>query len=630
MNSPSNILKGFWGFDKFRPLQEDIIKAVLNNQDTVALLPTGGGKSLCYQLPALLTEGCTLVVSPLISLMQDQVNELNAKNIKSMMLNNNQPIGVQLDNCAYGGYKLVYCSPEKIISTEFRTRIKELNIKRIAVDEAHCISEWGNDFRTAFKEIIRLRELLPSVPIIAVTGTATPIVIDDIRKSLGLKNDVVFKSSFARSNIHITIQQTNNKYSALVKLLSNKSGSGIVYCGSRKETEQIADFLEANNISSDYFHGGRSTIEKRELLENWKSECTRIMVATNAFGMGIDKAKVETVVHLSLPFSIENYYQEIGRAGRDGSTASAIMLLNKQDKERIKRQNLSSLLDKKFIQSCYKNLCNYLHIAYGEGFELTSNFSLSKFCSIYKLNSKRVLTAFSYLEQKGIFNLIQYSKQRAVVMFTLSHRQVLELLKAKTEDALVIQQIVRNYQGIYQNKVELDLDLLTKQTKLSFKRVISALQKWHSEGSLSLDYNETDIQLQWLVPREDQYTLAPLLDRLSQYNKVKKEKIEAMISFAYSNDICKQKQILHYFGEQLSKSCLQCSSLECAPPKKKKNRELNLQQSICKRLAEKELNIQELNFSITNYTTSEIAKIIKLLLNTKQICLTKSKKLKLK
>ncbi len=630
MNTPKDILKTFWGFSAFRPLQEQIINDVLLNKDVVILLPTGGGKSLCYQLPALLSDGCTLVISPLISLMQDQVNELNAKGIKSMMFNNTQPISVQLDNCIYGKYKLIYCSPEKTLSKEFQARIKELNINRIAVDEAHCISEWGNDFRPAFKQLKFLRELLPDVPIIAATGTATPIVLKDIRSSLSLKNDSVFKSTFARPNIRISIQHTEDKYGALIKLLSQRKDSGIVYCGSRRETEEVASLLQNNGVSSDYFHGGKSTSEKQELLQNWKTERIKVMVATNAFGMGIDKNEVSCVIHLNLPFSIENYYQEIGRAGRNGSIADAVLLVHQNDKNRIKSQYLTSLPDKEFIKTCYKNLCNYLYVAYGEGFELVSNFSLSNFCASYSLNSKRALTTLSYLEQEGVFNLLQYSKHRATVEFTLNQSQTLELFKTKTQDSRVIQQIIRNHAGVFQNKVELDLNMLTNLTKLPFKTVIKALQKWHAEGNLILDYNETDIQLQWLVPREDDYTLAPLFNRLSQYNKVKKKKIEAMITYAFSNETCKQKEILNYFGEQLSKNCQQCSASDCTTPKKVKQRLLELQKIICLHLKDKEMNMRELNYSIANYTTFEVSESIRLLLNTEQIYLTKTNTLRLK
>ena len=389
MNNPKEILKKYWGFDSFRSQQEEIINRVLENKDTVALLPTGGGKSLCYQLPAFLTEGCTLVISPLIALMQDQVDQMNAKGIKSMMLTNTQPLNIQLDNCQYGDFKLMYCSPEKVLSKEFRQRIKELKINRIAVDEAHCISEWGNDFRPAFKQINKLRDLLPDIPILAVTATATPIVLSDIIKSLNLKDSCLFQESFVRPNIRINSISTEDKFGTLIKILSGNPDSGIIYCGSRKTTEQVVKILEQNSISCAYYHGGRTTSERKELLQNWLSEKTKIMVATNAFGMGVDKSDVRTVIHLNLPSSIENYYQEIGRAGRDGNNANAYLLFQASDKKRTREQFLQSLPDKKFIKTCYKNLCNYLNIAYGEGNDLINNLSLKEFCKTYNLNPKK-------------------------------------------------------------------------------------------------------------------------------------------------------------------------------------------------------------------------------------------------
>jgi len=525
MDSPKAYLKKYWGYDTFRSKQEAIIGRVLENKDTVALLPTGGGKSVCYQLPAIMSEGCTLVISPLIALMQDQVEQMNTKGIKSMMLTNTQALGIQLDNCLYGNFKLLYCSPEKALSTEFKLRIKDLKINRIAVDEAHCISEWGNDFRPAFKQIKNLRTLLPEIPVLAVTATATPKVLDDIISSLELEETCLFQESFVRSNISINTLFTEDKFGTLIKLLSKNNKSGIVYCGSRKMTEQVAKILQHNQVSSAFFHGGRTASERKELLYDWLTEKTKIMVATNAFGMGVDKSEVATIIHLNLPSSIENYFQEVGRAGRNGAPAKTFLLLQQNDKNRIRDQFLGSLPDKEFIRLCYKNLCNYLNIAYGEGNELISNFSLSAFCKTYDLNPKKALTTLSYIEQEGVFNLIQYNKQRATVKFLLNQNQILDLLKDQSETSKVIQAIIRNHHDVYTSSFELDLERIVRANQVSFKTVIQALELWHKEGNLILDYAQTDIQIQWLVPREDQYTLAPLLKRLEHHHQVKKEKI---------------------------------------------------------------------------------------------------------
>ena len=627
MNNPKEILKKYWGFDSFRSQQEEIINRVLKNKDTVALLPTGGGKSLCYQLPAFLTEGCTLVISPLIALMQDQVDQMNAKGIKSMMLTNTQPLNIQLDNCQYGDFKLMYCSPEKVLSKEFRQRIKELKINRIAVDEAHRISEWGNDFRPAFKQINKLRDLLPDIPILAVTATATPIVLSDIIKSLNLKDSCLFQESFVRPNIRINSISTEDKFGTLIKILSGNPDSGIIYCGSRKTTEQVVKILEQNSISCAYYHGGRTTSERKELLQNWLSEKTKIMVATNAFGMGVDKSDVRTVIHLNLPSSIENYYQEIGRAGRDGNNANAYLLFQASDKKRTREQFLQSLPDKKFIKTCYKNLCNYLNIAYGEGNDLINNLSLKEFCKTYNLNPKKTLTTLNYLEQEGVFNLIQFSKQRAMITFLLNQNQTLELLKSQNETTQIFQHIIRNYHNIFNDTVELDLDHIVRLTNLPFKSIRSALKQWHGEGNIELNYAQTDIQIQWLVPREDQYTLAPLLQRLEHNQNVKKEKVEAIIEFAYSTKACKQKQILNYFGEKNTQKCMKCNALECSQTNTIDHKLLS--ELILEHIKENLISLKELDQSISDYSTFDIGESVRILLENKKVLLTKDNKLKI-
>ena len=629
MSSPKEVLQTYWSYENFRPNQEAIINRVLENQDTIALLPTGGGKSLCYQLPALLSNGCTLVISPLISLMQDQVEQMNEKGIKSMMLNNSQALNIQLDNCLYGNFKLLYSSPEKALSKEFLSRIKKLNITRVAVDEAHCISEWGNDFRPAFKQINKIRSLLPSIPILAVTATATPKVLEDIIESLQLKQTSLFQGSYARTNININTLYTEDKQGTLIKILMQNKQSGIVYCGSRRETEQITKLLQQKQISCAYFHGGRSASERKELLQEWQSEKITIMVATNAFGMGIDKEEVRTVIHLNLPSSIENFYQEIGRAGRNGGPANAYLLIHENDKTKIRYQFIGSLPDKEFIQLCFKNLCNYLNIAYGEGKELAHNLSLESFCKTYSMNPRKTLSTFTYLEQEGIFNLIQFNKQRAVVKFSITQTQILELLKNQTEDSKVIQAIIRNHHFSYARGFELDINRIIRSSQISFKTLLKSLRKWENEGNLELEYNQTDIQIQWLVPREDQYTLAPLLQRLTHNNKVIIGKIEAMINYAFNTERCKHDQILNYFGEKYKGKCCNCNALECNSKKVTKKDKIEIRNRIIEELKKDEMSLKELDQSISDYSTFEIGEAIRFLLNSNDLLLTNMDKLKL-
>ena len=559
-------LKEYWKFEGFRPLQEEIINHYVSGKDTLVLLPTGGGKSLCYQLPALLKEGMTLVISPLISLMQDQVNQMNAMGIKSMFFQSNSqkfPINQQMDNARFGKFKLIYCSPERLLNADFISQLKLLPLNGIAVDEAHCISEWGHDFRPAFKSIKGLKELFPNLSLIALTASATPIVLEDIKKELNLIKPKVFTTSFERKNLCYETLQTEDKIGTLIKYFNNNRNPAIVYCRSRVRTEQVTQQLKNAGLKCDFFHGGLSTDIKKEKLDDWISEKNLIMVATSAFGMGIDKSNVGTVVHLLLPESMEAYYQETGRAGRDGTTAKALLLLHPSDYDRLKDQFLSHLPDTEFIKKCFSNLCSYLQIPYGEGEGLQYQLNLKEFSSRYKLNTKKSFETFKILSREGVFELVQVYQNKTKVQMICSQNQALDTINQGGKTAVVVQYLMRTYEDVFNNEQWVKLDEISKRTGFSQSEILKIFNNLFQNKNIDLQIHNTDLELFWNVPREDQYTLNPFLNNIKEYNRIKVQKVQTMIDYASETERCKRNMILNYFGEKKRTKCKQCSSNSC-------------------------------------------------------------------
>jgi len=560
------ILKEYWEFEGFRPLQEEIINHYTSGKDTVVLLPTGGGKSLCYQLPALLKEGMTLVISPLISLMQDQVNQMNAIGIKSMFFQSNSqkfPINQQMDNARFGKFKLIYCSPERLLNADFISQLKLLPLNGIAVDEAHCISEWGHDFRPAFKSIKDLKELFPNLSLIALTASATPIVLEDIKKELNLIKPKVFTSSFERKNLFYETLQTEDKVGTLIKYFNDNRNPAIVYCRSRARTEQVTQQLKNAGLKCDFFHGGLSTDIKKEKLGDWISEKNLIMVATSAFGMGIDKSNVGTVVHLLLPESMESFYQETGRAGRDGTTAKALLLLHPSDYDQLKNQFLCHLPDTEFIKKCFSNLCSYLQIPYGEGEGFEYQLNLKEFSSRYKLNTKKSFETFKILAREGVFELLQVYQNKTKVQMICSQNQALDTINQGGKIAVVVQYLMRTYEDIFNHEQWVKLDEISKRTGFSQSEILKIFNNLFQNKNIYLQIHNTDLELFWNVPREDQYTLNPFLNNIKEYNRIKVQKVQTMIDYASETERCKRNIILDYFGEKKRAKCKQCSSDSC-------------------------------------------------------------------
>jgi len=560
------ILKQHWGYSQFRPLQEEIINAVLQGHDVLGLLPTGGGKSLCYQLPSLVLKGTVLVVSPLIALMEDQVKQAQSKGIKAMYFESHPKslsLSKQLDNCLYGDYQLVYCSPERFLNSEFIQQLCRTRVSLVAVDEAHCISEWGHDFRPAYRALSNLKALFPNVGVLALTASATPDVIKDIKTVLHMEKALFFQRSFERKNIAYRIWKTEDKFNTVIQLLNHHQGSGIVYCNTRKQSEYLTRFLNENRFSADYFHGGLSDEEKKIKLTEWQQDKTRLMVATTAFGMGIDKANVRLVIHLQLPSSIENYYQETGRGGRDQMPAFAYLLFHKGDVVELKSQFLDSLPKSIDIQGIYKDLCNFLQVAYGEGNDAFFLVNLQEFSQRYQRNLTKTKRTLKLFEYAGVFQLIQNKETNLRIETSASIEQLALYSNKKEFPAQVLEILVRQHPQFTKAPISLNTSKITKPLKCSKQRMMEALETLKKQGLLNFSPLDSTIYIHFLTPREDRYTLIPVLDLAKTHFTLKKSKIEAMIQFVEEDTSCKRNALLRYFGEIRDVTCDQCSGNSC-------------------------------------------------------------------
>ena len=562
MEQPINILERYWGFTTFKPLQETIIQAVLDNEDTFALLPTGGGKSLCFQIPALIKEGICIVVSPLIALMKNQVQTLNEKGIKAMALTSGIPyteLDTMLDNCIYGNYKFLYLSPERLQQELVQDRIRQMNVNLIAVDEAHCISQWGNDFRPAYKNIITLREIQPNVNCMALTASATPKVVDDIIAQLDFIDAKIFQQSFKRDNLAYMTFETEDKHYELERILKKNQAPSIIYVRNRKATLDISSYLENKGFQATYFHGGLSNREKDQRLNAWLNEQNPIMVSTNAFGMGIDKPNVKTVIHLNLPDSLESYFQEAGRAGRDGNKAFAVILKSHADEAHLKNQFLKVLPSVDFIKTVYRKLCNYFQVSYGEGQHRSFNFNFNLFCKAYNFNSPLTYNALQALDRTSIISLSQQFKNQTSLQFTVSNHRLFEYLDKHPDLNITVKSLLRSYGGIFEHETTINTLRISEKAAITEKAFENKLLKLEKDEIISLKLSKTDAQITFIEPREDDKTINRIAETIEQQNHIKTKQVMSVIAYMNNNETCKSSQLLEYFGETNVEPCGICS-----------------------------------------------------------------------
>ena len=629
MKTPLEILEKYWKFNQFRPLQEAIINTILEKKNTLVLLPTSGGKSICYQIPTLLSDGICIVISPLIALIKDQVKSLNEKNIKAIALTSQlsqNEIVIAFDNLQFGGIKFLYLSPEKLQSKFIQEKIKQLNVSLIAIDEAHCISEWGHDFRPSYLELKILKELQPKATIIALTATATQKVLEDIQHHLELNDAVIFKSSFKRSNLSFHIINTEDIYGKLLQIINKLNESVIVYTNNRKETKEVSNFLKRNHFKSSFYHGGLSNDEKNEAYNDWMSNKNPIMVATNAFGMGIDKADVRAVIHINTPNSLENFIQEAGRAGRDGINSFSILLTNKSILHETESKFIANIATVKFIKGIYFNLNQYYSISIGEIPATSFNFSLQEFCSKYQLNLLQTYNAIKILERENVILLDEHFSKKSYLKFSVGNEQLFDFIEKNPSKALLIQLILRSYGGVFEHFTIINEFVISKKLNIKKKEVIKNLKELHNLGILSFSYADTTSKLTFLVIREDDYTINRISKNIEQQNNLKFEKLKSVINFIENNKVCRSIQLLAYFNETISKPCEKCDV--CLANSSKKAPVKNVIDEILVALKKQALTSKEL-CNILNFPEGEILYSLKILLEKNKITITSQNKFKL-
>ncbi|MFL1013271.1 RecQ family ATP-dependent DNA helicase [Flavisericum labens] len=631
MEHPINILERYWNFTSFRPHQEAVIEAVLKGEDTFVLMPTGGGKSLCFQIPALAKPGICIVISPLIALMKDQVQALKDKGIKAMAITSGisySQLDTLLDNCIYGNYKFLYLSPERLQQELVQDRIRQMNVNLIAVDEAHCISQWGSDFRPAYKNIVILRQLQPTVNVVALTASARPEVVQDIVNELDFIDPKIFRKSFSRPNLAYMVFNENDKHYRLETILKKHQKPSIVYVRNRKLTVELSHFLQSKNISATNYHGGLSNTEKETNMTSWLHNQNQVMVATNAFGMGIDKPDVKTVIHFSLPESIESYFQEAGRAGRDGEKAFAVILKNNSDKELVKNQFLNVLPNVDFVKQVYRKLCAYFQISYGEGQYQTFDFDFNTFCKTYNFNIILCYNALLILDRNSVITLSRQFQNKTTVQFIASNQTLFRYLGTHKRLDIIVKSILRLYGGIFDNPSKIDLSKVSEKASVNQATIINGLTQLERDEIILLNLTKTDAQVTFIEPREDEKTINRIASIIKQQNKLKQQQVKAIIDYVENDSVCKSVQLLAYFGEKDTQPCKICSV--CIQSKKSdKPKDLNaLKKSIIKIL---ELGDQSSRNLLTQLdcTQTELKTVLKLLLEHQIVTITPTNTYKL-
>lgn len=555
------ILRQYWGYDDFRGIQREIIESIGSGHDTLGLMPTGGGKSITFQVPALAKEGTCIVITPLIALMKDQVANLRRRGIRAAAIYSGltrEEIIITLENCIFGDIRFLYVSPERLSSDLFQTKLRHMKVSFITVDEAHCISQWGYDFRPSYLEIAKIRQLLPGVPVLALTATATPTVVDDIQDRLSFAEKRVFRMSFERENLAYIVRRAEDKQKELIHILRSLKGSAIVYARSRRRTKEMADMIQQAGITATFYHAGLDSVVKDERQKAWQDDQVRVMVATNAFGMGIDKPDVRLVIHIDCPDSIEAYFQEAGRAGRDGLKAYAVLLYNNGDQRKLEKRIADTFPEKDFIRNVYEHLAYFYQIGVGSGYGHTFEFNIDKFCHAFRHFPIQVDAALKILTRAGYIEYTEEQDNQARVMFTISRNDLYRLENTTPNEEKVITTLLRNYGGLFTDYNYIDESFLASQCGLQPHEVYMILKGLGQRHILHFIPQKKTPYIRYTQRREDkeQIQLMPIVyeERKQQF----RERIHAMTNYATCDNVCRSRYLLHYFGEDNGHDCHQC------------------------------------------------------------------------
>ena len=566
MDRYQEILKQYWGYDDFRGIQREIIESIGSGHDTLGLMPTGGGKSITFQVPALAQDGTCIVITPLIALMKDQVDNLRRKGIRAAAIYSgltHEEIIITLENAIFGAIKLLYVSPERLSSELFQTKLRHMKVSFITVDEAHCISQWGYDFRPSYLQIAQIRKLVPDVPVLALTATATPQVVDDIQerlKSANLedKSFNVFKMSFERKNLAYVVRHADDKIGELIHILKSTKGSAIVYARSRRRTKEYAEIINEAGISATFYHAGLDSSVKDQRQREWQDNKHRVMVATNAFGMGIDKPDVRVVVHVDCPDSIEAYFQEAGRAGRDGLKAYAVLLYNNSDERKLLKRISDSFPEKDYIRQVYEHLAYYYQIGVGSGYGHTFEFNIDKFCHNFHHFPIQVDSALKILQRAGYIEYTEEQDNQARVMFTVSRNDLYRLEDNSPNEDRIITALLRSYGGLFTDYNYIDEDYLATVTQLQPQQVYLTLKSLSQRHILHFIPQKKTPFIRYTQRREDKEYIQLMPEVYEERKSQFAERINSMILYATCDDICRSRQLLRYFGEKNDHNCKQC------------------------------------------------------------------------
>ena len=559
------ILRRYWGYDNFRGIQQEIIESIGAGHDTLGLMPTGGGKSITFQVPALAMKGVTIVITPLIALMKDQVDNLLRRGIKAAAIYSGltrEEIIITLENCIFGDVKLLYVSPERLGSELFQNKLRHMHVSLITVDEAHCISQWGYDFRPSYLVISTIRKQLPGVPVLALTATATPLVVQDIQEKLSVSGSTkgfsVFRMSFERKNLVYIVRQTPDKREQLIHILNNMPGTAIVYARSRQRTKDYSDLLNQSGIPATFYHAGLDTSVKDERQQAWQQGLTRVMVATNAFGMGIDKPDVRIVVHIDCPDSIESYFQEAGRAGRDGKRSYAVLLYNGADQHKLEKRVTDTFPDKDYIRQVYEHLAYYYQIGIGSGYGHTFEFNIDQFCHTFHHFPIKVDSALKILSRAGYIEYTEEQDNQARLMFTISRGELYKLENNTPQEEKIITTLLRNYGGLFTDYHYIDEGFLASQSAMQPQQVYQTLKGLSQRHILHFIPQKKTPYIHYTQRREDkeliQFSPSVYEERLTQFE----QRIHAVITYATNDHICRSRQLLSYFGETNTHDCGLC------------------------------------------------------------------------